>query len=141
MAETQVPSVVAMLVCDQIIAEQGTNKKSLIGIFEHLGSTSFPVQVGRISVYAKLVDALGKHHFRLRLVTLKDEKLIMEIGIDADVKEGGGVELALNMGNLTLPEPGKYEFQLYAEDIYLHRVTMDAALVQGGQGWLQQPPR
>jgi hypothetical protein len=33
MADAPILRVVAMLVCDQIINEQGTNKKSLIGVF------------------------------------------------------------------------------------------------------------
>ena len=133
-----------MLVCDQVITEQGTNKKSLIGIFERIGAPTFPMVLARISVYVKVVDAIGKYKFKLRLVTLKDEKLVAEIDIDAEIKDSRyGSEFALNMGNLPLPEPGKYEFQLYAGDIYLHRVTMEAIQVQmqGGPPWQPQPPQ
>jgi hypothetical protein len=144
MADAPIPSVVAMLVCDQVIAEQGTNKKSLIGVFEVFNSFEFPAVIPRIAIYVKLADAFGKYHFKLRLVKLKDESLVAEIGIDADVKDSAHYsELMLNMGNLPFPEPGKYEFQLYAGDIYLHRVTMQAVsapLPPGGQLWQQQPP-
>jgi hypothetical protein len=142
-ADAPIPSVVAMLVCDQVIAEQGTNKKSLIGVFELFWALAFPTIIPRISIYVKLADAFGEYHFKLRLVRLKDESLVAEIGIDADVKDSAHYsELALNMGNLPFPEPGKYEFQLYAGDVYLHRVTMQALLTQlpqGGPGWPQQP--
>jgi len=141
MENTVVPSVVAMLVCDHVITEVGTNKKSLIGVFENFFSTQFPAVLARISVYVKLADAFGKYQFKLRLVRLKDESLVAEIGIDAEVKDSSHYsELALNMGNLPLPAPGKYEFQLYANDVYLHRITMQASLVQGGPSWQQQPP-
>ena len=142
MADAPIPSVVAMLVCDQVIAEQGTNKKSLIGVFEIFGALAFPTILPRISIYVKLADAFGKYHFKLRLVKLKDESLVAEIGIDAEVKDSTHYsELALNMGNLPFPEYGKYEFQLYAGDVYLHRVTIQAVqaqLQQGGQGWRPQ---
>jgi hypothetical protein len=41
-----------------------------------------------------------------------------------------------------VPEQGKYEFQLYAGENYLHRVTMQAELAQLPPGGpLQWPPQ
>jgi hypothetical protein len=115
MKDAPIPSVVAMLVCDQVIAEQGTNKKSLIGVFEVFNAFGFPTMIPRIAIYVKLADAFGKYQFKLRLVRLKNEALVAEIAIDADVTDSAHYsELVLNMGNLPFPEPGKYEFQLYA---------------------------
>jgi hypothetical protein len=143
MTDAPIPSVVAMLVCDQVIAEQGTNKKSLIGVFEVFNAFGFPVFIPRIAIYVKLADAFGKYQFKLRLVRLKDESLVAEIGLEADVKDSAHYsELVLNMGNLPFPEPGKYEFQLYAGDVYLHRVTVQAVsaqLPEGGPQWPQPP--
>jgi hypothetical protein len=45
-----IPSVVAMLICDQVIAEQGTNKKSLIGVFEIFNALVFPTMIPRIAI-------------------------------------------------------------------------------------------
>ena len=144
MAEAPIPSVVAMLLCDQIINEQVTNKKSLIGVFDNFNSLTFPVILPRLAVYVKMADAVGDYTFKLRMVKLKDESLIAEIGFQARIT-GAAVgqysELALNMGNVPLPEPGKYEFQLYSGEDYLHRITMQAVLAQlpqGGPQWPQQ---
>jgi|SRR5882724_2265887 len=134
MAEPTIPSVVAMLVCDQIITEQGTNKKSLVGIFDYFNSSVFPASLPRLAIYVKMSDAAGDYLFKLRLVKLKDEALVAEIGIQASVNDINlYTELALNMANLQFPETGKYEFQLYAGDVYLHRVTMNAILAEGGR--------
>ena len=133
MADAPIPSVVAMLICDQVINEQGTNKKSLIGVFENFYSPAFPVLMPRLAVYVKLVDAQGEYLFKLRLVRLKDESLVAEFGIQANIGDSSHhSELAVNMGNLPIPEPGKYEFQLYYGEIFLHRVTIDAIQVPGG---------
>jgi len=141
MAEAPIPSVVAMLICEQIITEQATNKKSLIGVFETFGSLAFPGVVNRIAIYAKLVDAQGKYQFKFRFVSLKDETLIAEIGLEAEIKDSAHcAELALNVQNFPMPEPGKYEFQLYVGDIYLSRVTIEAIQLQGGVPWQQQHP-
>ncbi len=137
MSAAPIPSVVAMLVCDQVIVEQGTGKKSLIGVFETINAFSFPTQT-RLAIYARLVDASGRYDFLIRLVNLKDETKVAEIQAAADLDSSVTAEFAINVAGLILPEAGKYEFQLYANDMYLHRVTMNAALVQGGPLWLQQ---
>jgi hypothetical protein len=138
-----IPTVVAMLVCDQVITEYGTNKKSLIGIFENIYTFTAPAIVPRLSVYVRLLDAEGKYEFTLRLVRLKDEALVAEVKIAAEIGEPlHCAEVGLNMVNLALPELGKYEFQLYTGDVYLHRVTMELTKPPGGTTWPQhQPPR
>ncbi|HEX4488513.1 MAG TPA: hypothetical protein VH088_19700 [Terriglobales bacterium] len=138
MLNSPIPNVVAMLICDQVISEQGTNKKSLIGVFDNFSSLDFPVLIQRLAVYVKLADAEGDYLFKLRLVDLKDEKLIVELGIPAKILDSTQhSELALNFGNIPIPAEGKYEFQLYSGDEYLHRVTMKAVKVQMPQGGTQ----
>ena len=130
------------MICDQIITKQVTNKKSLIGVFDKLFSPNFPAMLPRLAVYVKLADAAGGYLFRLRIVKLKDESPLAEVRLDAQIPDTEQYsELALNMP-LLVPEQGKYEFQLYAGENYLHRVTMQAELAQlppGGQ--LQWPPQ
>jgi len=139
MADAPIPSVVAMLVCDQVIAEVGTGKKSLIGIFENVAVPTFPAVI-RLGIYAKLVDAEGDYDILIRLVNLKDESRIADMKAEAkSIKREGAAELVVNIGGIILPEPGKYEFQLFANDAFLHRVTMNAVtLPVGGVQW---PPR
>jgi hypothetical protein len=122
----RIPSVVAMLICDQIITEEGTNKRSLIGVFDNLFTLQFPVIVPKVGVYAKLADAEGQYLFRIRVVDLKDESLIGEVQVQADIPDGSQYsEIALNFGGVPLPDEGRYEFQLYADDVYLHRVVVN----------------
>jgi hypothetical protein len=78
MAFELIPSVLAMLVCDQIITEQGTNKKSLIGIFQRVQSPIFPVVIPRFGIYVKMVDVEGTIEFKLRIVKLDDETLLAD---------------------------------------------------------------
>jgi len=127
-----------MLICDQVIVEHGTGKKSLIGVFEQLNAFSFPTQT-RLAIYVKLVDASGNYDLLIRVVNLKDETKVAEIKAMANnLSQIAAAEFAINIAGIILPEAGKYEFQLYANDIYLHRVTMNAATIQGGPQWPQQ---
>ena len=135
MSDAPIPSVLAMLVCDQVIAEQGTGKKSLIGIFDNLHAAGFPTET-RLAVYVKLADAQGQYKFRIRLVGLKNETPIADLNADVTIADPTSpTELAINMIGIILPEPGKYEFQLYGNDTYLHRITLNA--IQGGFPWPQ----
>src|SRR5258708_7472136 len=120
MSDAPIPSVVAMLVCDQTITEVGTGKKSLIGIFENINSLMFPTAI-RIGIYAKMVDAEGDYDILIRVVNLKDESKVADIKAEAKgIKREGAAELTINIGGIVLPEPGKYEFQLFANDAFLH---------------------
>lgn len=143
MAESTVPSVVAMLICDQVIIELGTNKKNLIGVFDNFYSLVYPALLQRVAIYVKLADAQGDYLFKLRFVNLRDESLVAEIGIQAKITDRTEhSELALNF-SVPVPAEGKYEFQLYAGDEYLHRVTLNAKMAplpQGGIPWQPQKP-
>jgi len=109
------PSVKAILVCDQIIHEYGTNKKSLIGIFEDIHLPHFPILYPRIAVYVNLTDAHGKYRMDLRLIRaetgdLLGQALTPEVEIDNPLKT---CEFALNLQGVQFPEKGLYEFQVH----------------------------
>ncbi len=110
------PVVNAFLVCDAVIHEAETNKKSCIGIFHRIHVRAFPARHGPLAIYASLTDAQGEYSFRLTLARLRDGREI-----------GGGTtptiripdplqtaELAFRLQDLVFPEPGKYEFVLHA---------------------------
>lgn len=139
MSDAPIPSVVAMLICEHVIVEQGTGAKSLIAVFENVNSHVFPVPT-RMAVYAKLLDADGSYDFLIRLINLKDEAKIADVEAkNVLLKSATSSELVLNIAGLVLPEPGKYEFQLYANDVYLHRATINAVHIQGGPAQWPQP--
>jgi hypothetical protein len=137
MAEPPIPSVLAMLLCDQIIIDAQSQKKSLIGIFDNFNALTFPAMTN-CAVYAKLADAEGAYNFQIRVVNLKDEKLIGEVSTSGTIQTRlEPADMAINLIGFMVPEPGKYEFQLFVNDVYLTRITMVARQV-GAPPW-QQP--
>ena len=135
MSESPVPTVLAMLVCDQIIVDEASKKKSLIGIFDNVNALSFPTAVN-CAIYAKLADAEGDYRFKLAFVNLKDESTLTQLEVPAKVRSRlAAADLVAHFVGVVFPEPGKYEVQLWANDIYLSRVTMSAVEVhvEGGQ--------
>ena len=112
------PAVKAILICDQIIHELGTNKKSLIGIFEDIHAAKFPLRYPKIAVYVNLTDAHGKYVLELRLVDSVEGNQIgsgrtPEVQIQSPLQT---CEFALQVQNITFQNAGKYEFQVFAND-------------------------
>lgn len=109
------PAVKAILICDQVIHELGTNKKSLIGIFEEIHLVKFPAHYPRIAVYVNLTDAHGKYVLEMRLLSEKGEEVgrgeTPEVKIDNPLAT---CEFALQVQNLVFPTAGQFEFQISA---------------------------
>ena len=110
------PVVKAVLVCDYVIHEQHTNKKSCVGIFHQIQAGNFPCRHGQLSIYANFMEAEGEYVFELLLVNLKDGKVL---GSGATPKltvpdRLHAAEIAFQLQNIVFPNPGKYEFRLIA---------------------------
>ena len=116
-----IPQVKAFLICDHVLHDAGTNKKSLIGIFEQVYSSRFPCRHPKMSVYANLTDAHGTYDLTFRLVRLRDGKVLLEAkGFRITVADPLQVsEFGVNLDGVVFEEPGKYEFALYANDQFL----------------------
>jgi hypothetical protein len=110
------PEVKAFLVCDQMLHDGPTNKRSLIGVFHDLGATQFPAMHPSLWLYANLTDAHGRYDLELRFMDIERNHMLggakpppIEIG---DPRQTA--ELSAQLRNLTLPGPGTYEFHLIA---------------------------
>lgn len=117
MTEIPKPTVQAFLVCDQVIEDSMTKKKSLIGIFTHLQAPSFPFQHQQMGLYFCLTDAEGLYHFDIDLIYLNSEQLVcratlpnIDIGDRLQISDFG-----INVPLLIFPAPGRYEFRLRME--------------------------
>ena len=119
MVKASKPIVNAMLVCDRVITEASTNKKSLIGIFENINAFQFPCVHHMLSVYIKLTDANGLYKFRLELVDLDDDSAIAKAEIPKEINIQDPLkthDLVFNLGALKFGHPGKYEFRIFANN-------------------------
>ena len=127
----ETPSVLSILICDSIITEAVTNKKTLVGIFDSIKVSQLPV-FQRVGFYFKLTDLSGKYRFTVRIVKLDGEQLLG--GLDTNEFEWhdplSPVHLALNLPPLQFKEFGRYEFQLLANDVYLGRATVNVTKME-----------
>ena len=120
------PTLNAMLLCDSVITEKDTNKKSLIGIFENINALKFPCTHYFLSIYIKLTGAKGSYRFRLELVDLEENVVIGKgetpetLNIDDPLKT---FELVFAIRGLTFKHPGKYEFRIFANNNIIGQKT------------------
>lgn len=138
------PEVKAFLLCDYVLHEQGSNKKSLIGIFEQVHTANLPFRHARMSVYANMTDAHGSYDLALRLVRLRDGKVILEAkGMRIQVADPLQVsELGMNLEGIVFEEPGKYEFALYCNEQFLQSKPFRVVKLEQAPGQTNQiqPP-
>lgn len=123
-----VPYLVAALVCDAAVADPSTGKKNLIGIFDRVWVGSFPT-ARAMSVYIKLTDAEGKYTIDVRFVQVKTGKTLAAARVEGDLKNRlGSADFFVGFPPLPIPEPGRYEFQILANETYLGGTFLDAIL-------------
>jgi hypothetical protein len=114
MTRGPLPVLKALLVCDQVIQDAQSGKKSLIGVFHELRAQRFPATHPMLWIYANLTDAHGRYAFEIRMLDVtRNQVLGKGEPPPFDIQEPLQVtELAAQLRNVSLPGPGTYEFQL-----------------------------
>ncbi len=114
MTDSPHPSIQAFLVCDSVIEDSLTKKKSLIGIFTHLQAVTFPFQHHQLGLYFCLTDAEGTYHLEIDLVYVNTDQLVCRASLP-DISISDRLQIAdfgINIPALLFPAPGRYEFRL-----------------------------
>jgi hypothetical protein len=111
----QPPEVLAMILCDQVITDVQTNKKSLIGIFDQVETASLPCVLHELHIYLSLTDGHGR--LSMTVVCVGDEGGEDLFRGDADVEFSDPlqvIELQFIFPNARFPRAGEYRIQLSA---------------------------
>lgn len=122
-----IPVLVAALLCDSLSVDPSSGKKSLIGIFDRLRVAQFPT--GRIfTLYAKFTDALGRYHLKVQYVQEASDTVLGVIEAELRASDRTmGTELTITMpAAIAVPAAGRYEFRIFANEVYLGRTYFDA---------------
>jgi hypothetical protein len=112
------PILKAMLLCDQTILEEGTKKRSLIGLFDRISSAQMPTVHPSMSVYVQFREVEGTFDFTLELYDLAGEKTLHRSvvqGFQVHAKSRD-CELVFNLLAVRFEHAGEYEFRIYIDD-------------------------
>ena len=135
------PIVKAFLICDAIIHDAQTGKKSLIGVFHELRADRFPATHPTLWIYANLTDARGRYDFEIQLIDVSHNKVLGK-GTPPPIDISGPLqttELSAQLRNVTLLSPGTYEFQLHANQQLVATKAIRVMQVKPGTSEEQDP--
>jgi hypothetical protein len=125
----------AFLLCDQVISDEATKKKTLVGIFDRIWVSKFPTEHKPVALYARLYDAEGEYDVRVEYVKLSDESVLARANGKLQVHDRRKpVEFALSLSSIPIPEPGEYEFRLWIGNRYIQKVRFVAEPLPVQQG-------
>lgn len=116
-----------MLLCDRAIREVGTNKVTLVGIFDRISVAAFPTRfVSGMALYARMTDSAGDYPMKLELVRLEDELAIGKLeGMVTITDRMGSSELMVNIPELLFEREGRYDVRLFMGGRFVGSTTLD----------------
>jgi len=121
-----VPVLVAALVCDVAVPDPSTGKKNLIGIFDRVNVGKFPTE-RQMSLYMKVTDAEGDYDTEVRYLQVSSGKVLAKAeGKLHSENRLASIELIIKFPPLPIPEEGRYEFQVWANSMFLGATFIDA---------------
>lgn len=135
MAGNPAPTGLAIVVCDQIIEDKATNKKSLIGTFNNLASPSFPCRHPQLSVFVSLTEGRGTYTARLRITNDETGDVVVDVNGQIQFPDIHAVaELAFNFVGIAFPKPGLHSIEFYCDDTLVLERRFHVTQIK------QQPP-
>lgn len=106
----------ALLVCDTVITDAMTGKKTLVGIFNSIAAPKFPHVIPQMFVFASLTNLECETEVKIKLIAGNDD-VLFELPAKVPFKTPLDTpELFFNLQNFPIKSPGTFELQLLAKD-------------------------
>ena len=121
------PQLKAILTCYTIIAEKGTDKHSLIGIFDRMYIAKFPTSYFPIYLYLAFSGS-GDFRIRVSFHDLTEDKEIASSSLPQLIHCPDRLktyQVIFRLPPLPLPQEGDYEFIVYANDEIIAQRTIN----------------
>ncbi|MGD0092910.1 MAG: hypothetical protein ABSE73_23610 [Planctomycetota bacterium] len=111
------PILLALVVCDSVIREQGSNKLSLIGTFNGIFSTAFPIVHHSLCVYIAITEGRGRAQCKLRMTYLESNSVLVELPGQIDFGGPTNVgEMVFQFNSVRFEHPGAYAFEFWVNN-------------------------
>ena len=118
MAEKPLPKALAFIICDSVIDDKATNKKSLIGLFNNIYANKFPATHPSLNVFLSLTEGYGD--YQCSLVCKKADESLELVRIPGNIKFGNPLSVAevkFEIRGIVIPEPGVYRFDFLCGEV------------------------
>ena len=114
-SDMAVPTLVSLLICDQVIDDKLSNKKSAIGIFNTIVVPKLPTSINQMALLASVTEITGRAELEIRFVRDADNVVLFSgKGAVEAPNPLAVVDLLFAMQGLHIPDAGQYAFELLA---------------------------
>ena len=110
------PSLLAALICDQVIRDRTTLKPSLIGVFTDIHASKFPAVHPRMTLFFQLTNGHGKIGLTIKLVDVgnNDEEIHEPLEGAVTFQDARQtLEFEISVLNVSIPHEGEYRVQIF----------------------------
>jgi hypothetical protein len=124
---SQRPSAVGLMLCDQVVFEEGTHKPYLLGVFIGVAVDDFPTGPQRFDLFVALTDGLGEVTINVKVVRMENDEEIYSRSMNVRFANPLQiVNLRFQVRHLIYPTPGTYlvSFEADGEEIAARRVRV-----------------
>jgi hypothetical protein len=112
------PFLLAIILCDAVIEDKNTNKKSLIGMFDSVNTPSLPT-IGRMTLYVAFTNWLGERQLSLRAIGPSGQVVFNVQGNWKSDNPMGLVDMVLVCEAIPLMEVGPHEITALIDGVPL----------------------
>ena len=117
MAAKETPIGIALILCDWIILDEATKKRSLIGLFNSVRARDFPAIIHKLCLLASITQLNGEVALRLVCQNETTGKTILSIPAQARSNDPNAVlDLAFEFDKFSFPDPGLHSFELRGDE-------------------------
>lgn len=117
---TAKPSLISlsMVICDTVIDDRRTGKKSLVGLFNNITSSVIPCVHPRLNVFVSLTEGNGDYVAKLRCLKVGDEKEIFFMEGPVRFSDPRQIlEFNFEILGIAFPDYGDYRFEFLCNDV------------------------
>jgi hypothetical protein len=112
----QRPRALGLMLCDQVLFEEGTLKPCAIGVFTGMAVEHFPSGRSRFDVFAALTDGLGSGTIDLVAIRMETDEQVYAQSTNLNFPHPlQVVNLRFRVRRLSFPAAGSYLFTLLAD--------------------------
>jgi hypothetical protein len=110
------PEVLAMIICDTVIEDVESGKKTLVGLFDHVNTSRLPSVVNELNVFLSLTDGRGNPRAELRCVNSASEEELFRTEGEIEFPDPlTVVDLHFRFQGCEFPDEGEYRFQFFCD--------------------------
>src|SRR3954462_9047888 len=119
MSSTETPICTSLIICDSVIIEKVTEKKSAIGIFNQINAKRFPVAQS-FFVFGSLTNGQGVVGVTLTCRNQETDTELFSVSGELNFPSPNVYhDLVVSLRNPVFKEPGLYTFELTCNDVLI----------------------